>query len=778
MEWLGLRWAGARVPFAAAMVGSFCANAFAHTVGFAVLVGGAVRARLYTRHGATLVMVAQTSLFCAVSFGLGISALAGLALLLSPLPPLAGLQIHPHISHTLGAVLLVLPATYTLVCGLRRAPVQVAGHTFFLPSAGAAAAQVIVGFLDNAATALLIWILLSGTGVSYPMFAGAYVTATVLGVVSSVPGGAGVFEGTILTILAGVARAPLAAAFIAYRLIYYAIPLGMAGVILLRSGVAGDDALRRVKRVWAVVAPVVLALVAFALGAVLILTGIGRIDPARLVFLKSAVPVIVLETSHLLSLIAGLAMMGGALGLQRRRTRSVPVVIVAAAVGASTALLRGLDIGPALSAAVLGMLLFLSRGAFHRTATGRSDRLLSWWLLGLLAVFLGAAAIGLWIYEETPYETRLWADVGYHADPARFLRSMAVLGSALLAAGVWYLSRVGSPRAIPAERAIVQNVRALVEAEPDTTARLALTGDKALLVSDEGDAFIMYGAAGRSLIAMGDPVGDHAAGSALLWRFKELADAADARPVFYHASPRRLTDYLDLGLSLLKLGEEGRVDLTQFNLEGGKRRSLRQTHTKAVRDGLTFDVLAPPQSTSILAELQVISDLWLIEHGGQEKGFSLGRFDPATLRHEPVAVVRHEGQVVGFANIWTGGTVEASIDLMRHRPSEVRGMMDFMFVELIQWAREQGYTWFNLGVAPLTGFADHPLAPLWHKIGAQVALRGGRFYGFTGLRAFKAKFDPVWTPRYLAAPPNGLAAAMLDATRLIGRRPSSRLTKP
>lgn len=280
----------------------------------------------------------------------------------------------------------------------------------------------------------------------------------------------------------------------------------------------------------------------------------------------------------------------------------------------------------------------------------------------------------------------------------------------------------------------------------------------------------MYGAEGRSLIAMGDPVGEREAGEALLWRFKEKAHAMAARPVIYHASPRWLIAYLDLGLSLLKLGEEARVPLADFNLEGSARRKLRQGHAKAVREGLSFEIVPAPQSDRLLAELGAISDAWLLAHGGREKGFSLGRFDTATLRREPMALARCEGKVVAFANIWTGGS-EASVDLMRHLPEAPHGVMDFLFVELMLWAGGEGFEWFNLGMAPLSGLADHPLAPVWAKIGLEVARRGGRYYGFEGLRAFKAKFDPVWTPRYIAAPPTALAAALLDATRLIGRAP-------
>ena len=778
MEWLGLRWSGAAVPFRTVMLGSFCANAFAHTIGFAMLIGGAVRARLYARSGASLLSVAQTSVFCAVSFGLGIAALAGIALLVEPSPPILGLQLHPRLGQGLGVLLVQAPAAYVVACHFIRQPVTVFGHAVSLPSGRLALGQVAVGFADNVVSAMIVWLLLGGAGGAYAAFAGPYALATVAGVASSVPGGAGVFEGTVLALLPHVPRPALVAAFLGYRLIYYLVPLALAAGMMARAGLGPIRNLQPVRELWRRMAPMAIALAAFGLGATLILTGIGRIAPERLTILRATVPATALETSHLLSLVAGLALMAVSLLLVRRHVTAVPVVMVAAVTGASTALLRGLDIGPSLFSTGLALTVFANRKAFDRKGAWGVDQLLPWWLAGTAAVLAGGVILGLWIYDDTPYEARLWAEVGYHADPARFLRSIAVLGAALLASGAWALARASGPSATPARADALASVRPLVVAEPDTTARLALLGDKALLRSEGGEAFIMYGAEGRSLIAMGDPVGDAEAGRALLWRFKEMAHAADARPVIYQVSPRWLTAYLDLGLSLLKLGEEARVPLPAFSLEGGRRAKLRQAHAKAVREGLSFEVVRPPQTAALLAELRVISDAWLVEHGGREKGFSLGRFDVAILAADPIALVRREGRVVGFANIWTGGEEEASIDLMRHLSDAPQGVMDFLFVELFLWAKAEGFQWFNLGMAPLSGLATHPLAPVWHKIGAQIALRGSRFYGFAGLRAFKAKFDPVWTPRYLAAPPTALAAAMLDATRLISRAPPIPLTNP
>jgi phosphatidylglycerol lysyltransferase len=89
---------------------------------------------------------------------------------------------------------------------------------------------------------------------------------------------------------------------------------------------------------------------------------------------------------------------------------------------------------------------------------------------------------------------------------------------------------------------------------------------------------------------------------------------------------------------------------------------------------------------------------------------------------------------------------------MRFRPDAPPGVMDYLFVELMRWGASEGYAWFNLGMAPLSGIERGALAPLWNRIGAFVFRHGEHFYHFRGLRAYKEKFAPEWQPRYLASP--------------------------
>jgi phosphatidylglycerol lysyltransferase len=770
-EQLGLRWAGAKVPLRTGLLGSFIAYAFANSIGLTPLVAGAVRARLYGRHGVDVGKVARTTLYCAISFALGLASLAGLSLLTAPPATFQVLHLHPALARAAGVALLLFPVGYLAACALARGTLRVRGRVFTLPPLSWALAQLVIGVLDNLVTSALVWMLLGAAAPAFPTFASAYSVSTAAGLFSGLPGGVGVFEGAMLALLPNLDRAALTAAFVGYRLFYYIVPLCLAGGLLLAQESGARRVALTLRRTWRLVGPATLAIWSFALGGALVLIAVGRIPTDRLGVLRTVVPLIVVETSHLISLAAGLALMVLSLGLLRRRASARLVALPAAIVAASTAMLRGLDIAPAVLAAMFFIALMTSKRLFTRKGSMRSDELIPWLITGILGVFAGSIALGVWIYDTAPFETRLLTHFGYHADHARFLRSIALLGGLILAGSVWRLARLPHARAVIADPERLDAVRPLVEAAPDTTARLALTGDKALLTSADGEAFLMYGAEGRSLIMLGDPVGDHDHGRKLLWRFRELADSQDARPVIYHASGERITDYLDLGLSAIKLGEEARVPLAGFDLAGGARRNLRQTHARGQRDGLRFEVVPPPIAEDLLERLRPISDIWLQRHGGREKGFSLGRFDPDVLRHDPIALVWRGETIIAFANIWTGGEVEASIDLMRHVEDAPRGTMDFLFVELMLWAKARGYAWFNLGMAPLSGLADHRLASFWHKVGRQIAQRGGAYYGFEGLRAFKSKFDPVWTSRYLAAPPSGLAAALLDATRLIGREP-------
>jgi phosphatidylglycerol lysyltransferase len=161
----------------------------------------------------------------------------------------------------------------------------------------------------------------------------------------------------------------------------------------------------------------------------------------------------------------------------------------------------------------------------------------------------------------------------------------------------------------------------------------------------------------------------------------------------------------------------------------------------------------PPFEEPFWQELEAVSNAWL---GGKtaEKGFSLGRFDRTYLARAPIATLRQQDRLVAFASLMPDyqQNEELSVDLMRHTPDAPPSTMDFLFVRLLEHARDAGYAWFNLGMAPLAGVGENPFARPGERLARLAYEYGNRFYNYKGLRSYKEKFQPVWRGAYLAYP--------------------------
>ncbi len=370
------------------------------------------------------------------------------------------------------------------------------------------------------------------------------------------------------------------------------------------------------------------------------------------------------------------------------------------------------------------------------------DEAWSWpWLRNLGLVLVAVTWLLFFTYSHVEYQNELWWQFALSATH-RALRALLVVAIALVMFGLARLLHSTRSPLPAADEATLQSLAPVLAGATDTQACLVLTADKAVLHDDAKQGFVMMQRYGGSLIAMGDPVGPPDVARALIWRFREEADRLGLRPVFYQVGETYWQTYLDLGLGLVKLGEEAIVPLHDFGLEG--ERSAPGLEPRQARR-LSFRVAPEEEVPGLLPRLHAISNAWLEDKAGDEKGFSLGSYDPDYLVRFPVALVEAEGQIVAFANLWQAPAgAELSVDLMRHVNEAPKGTMDFLFIELFLWGRAQGYARFSLGMAPLSGLAQHRLAGRWNRLAGLLARHGERFYGFSGLRRFKSKFDPQW----------------------------------
>ena len=756
---LAFRYIGRSLAYRKIAFASFIGYAFSNTIGMSMLAGSTVRYRLYTVWGVSTIEITKMIAFYTLTLWLGLFALGGIAFTVEPVavPVMLGLPFSSV--RPLGGLFLLVLCGYVLTTALRRKPITIRHFEIPMPPPGLSMAQIAVASVDWVLAASVLYVLLPVPVKDLPAFLCIYLLAQVAGLVSQVPGGLGVFESVMLVLLAPAVPAPQAlGALIIYRAVYYVLPLCIAALLLgafelVRVRSQAVLLLRFIRQAIPTVLPPVLAVLIFAAGALLLFSGATPGNPERLDRLTDALPLPLVEISHFLGSLIGSALLLLAWGIRRRLDAAYHLAVILLGVGILFSLAKGLDYEEATVLAVMLAALLLSRRSFYRPASLLEERFSMAWVTATAAVIAGSIWLGTFAFRHVEYSQDLWWQFTFQGDAPRFLRATVGAIALVVLVGTLRLLRPAPPEPSELSEEDLRKARPVIDASSDTTAHLALLGDKKLLFSESGRSFIMYGIEGRSWVAMGDPVGPPEERQELVWRFRELSDRHGGWPVFYEAGAENLPLYLDLGLTPVKIGEEARVPLSDFSLDGARRKGLRYAYTRMIREGAAFSVLPPGDVAPLLPDLRSISASWLAEKNTREKRFSLGSFNDAYLTACPVAVIRKEGAIIAFANIWAGGNrEECSIDLMRYRPDAERNTMEFLFVALMLWGREKGYRWFNLGMVPLAGLEDRALAPLWTRLGARVFRHGEHFYNFQGLRQFKEHFDPEWEPKYLISP--------------------------
>ncbi len=293
----GLHYVGKDLPYRRISFASFVGYALNNSVGLYGLVGTGFRYRLYTMWGLGTAEVAKVLGFAVVTFWLGFMSLGGLALLFLPLElpetvhlPIGSVQI-------IGAILVIPPLAYLAANFFRERPIVFRSHELPLPGVPLAFAQIVVSTVDWFIAGLVLYTLLPPeAGLPVSGFLGAYMLAQFLGLFSSLPGGVGVFEATIVVLLTPtVPASSLLAALLAFRAIYYLLPLLVAAILVaIRESHERREAITRmardVRQSVPVVVPQVFAALVFIAGAILLFSSVTPSKSIRLDLLRTLLP--------------------------------------------------------------------------------------------------------------------------------------------------------------------------------------------------------------------------------------------------------------------------------------------------------------------------------------------------------------------------------------------------------------------------------------------------------------------------------------------------------
>lgn len=232
-DYIGVRYIRRHVAYWRIALAAFLAYSISHSLGFPAVTGGAVRYRLYSRWGLNAVEVAQVMAMAGVTMFLGMFEIGGMAMLLDGSRVQAWTDLPSEGVNALGVLSIAVVVLYASLGLMRRAPLRLWRFVLAVPSPGFALIQIAVSAVDWLLVAAVLYVLLPpDLDMGFATFLGVFVLAYLLGVLSNVPGGLGVFESIILfTFSHSVPAEQIVTSLLVYRAVYHLLPFAIGGSV-------------------------------------------------------------------------------------------------------------------------------------------------------------------------------------------------------------------------------------------------------------------------------------------------------------------------------------------------------------------------------------------------------------------------------------------------------------------------------------------------------------------------------------------------------------------
>lgn len=273
--------------------------------------------------------------------------------------------------------------------------------------------------------------------------------------------------------------------------------------------------------------------------------------------------------------------------------------------------------------------------------------------------------------------------------------------------------------------------------------------DKSYFFSSRVDGFIAYGVSKHVCVALADPVAkDDWSRALLLEDFSIFTTKQNWQVCFLPVVKSKLPFYKKHGLTSIQLGSNAIVSTKEFVQTTAKNKHFRYIDNHFTTLGYTTRILKPPHNHVVFQQIRSVSDQWLGRSGRKERQFAMGFFDEQYLQNCELFVTYDRLQnIQAFVSIVPSySSQRISFDLIRYSKIAPRDTSAFLFSRLITHLESIHCPEFDMGLAPLSGLEQ--LRNIDERGLHLLFLYSNRWFGFKGLRSFKAKFKPHWEARY------------------------------
>jgi glycosyltransferase 2 family protein len=221
------------VPYRVAALSGFTSYSVGHNVGASVFSGGAVRYRIYSSWGLSVIEVTKICFVSGLTFWLGNATVLGLGVLWSPQAARAIDQLPLWCNRVLALVILTLLCAYIAWVWVKPRVIGRDGWQVTLPGGPLTLLQIAIGIIDLGCCAAAMYMLVPDEpNIGFVTVAVIFVAATLLGFASHAPGGLGVFDAAMMVALWQFDKEDLLAGLLLFRLLYYIIPFVISLAVL------------------------------------------------------------------------------------------------------------------------------------------------------------------------------------------------------------------------------------------------------------------------------------------------------------------------------------------------------------------------------------------------------------------------------------------------------------------------------------------------------------------------------------------------------------------
>jgi phosphatidylglycerol lysyltransferase len=275
-----------------------------------------------------------------------------------------------------------------------------------------------------------------------------------------------------------------------------------------------------------------------------------------------------------------------------------------------------------------------------------------------------------------------------------------------------------------------------------------IDSDKLLFFSDRADGFASYRISNGFAIVLEEPVCAEENKIMVLREFDSHCRKMGLKTAFYRVDESSVSYFQFLRKRKLLIGQEGILEIENFSLDGRDKKSLRNGLNSLQKKGFSTATVKAPLPAELVAEMKEVSDEWLQTYNKKEMVFSQGMFSPKIAGHDVIIIRDSEQKLKAFLDIIPDfAPGEITYDLIRKTADAPGGCMDALIIDLVNYAKDHGAKFLNLGLVPMAGIEEPDNTAEQLIQFAYKKLK--RFRHYSGLRSFKEKYASAWHNKYL-----------------------------